>query len=151
MDIDVAISEAILQTCDCEYSKYFITNGQLLCGSSDKEIIYQALLLTTDGKPAEEIRTLLQRWVLTKPFITVNENHHQLDPYCSVMIHEIGIVSCDPILPTLQPSASGMGPRVGAAALVTLLLSLIIATVGTVFSCYALKRYRLKKAKERIR
>ena len=152
VDIDMAISDNISQTCDCEYSNYFITNGRLLCGNSKKEIIYQALLLTTDGKTAEEIRTLLQEWVLTKPFITVNKVHHQLDPYCSVVIHEIGDLSCDPIVPTLPPSGVGLksGSMGYVAVVVTLLLSVIIATVGIIISCYALKKYRLKKAKEHV-
>ena len=87
-----------------------------------------------------------------KPFITVNKVHHQLDPYCSVVIREIGDLSCDPVVPTLPPS--GVGPKAGSmgyvAAVVTLLLSVIIATVGIILSCYALKKYKLKKAKEHI-
>lgn len=149
IDINVAISDNISQTCDCEYSHYFIIYGQLLCGNSKNEIIYQALLLTTDGKAAEQIRTLLQEWVLTKPFITVDEVHHQLNPYCSVVIDEIGDLSCDPIVPTLPPS--GVGRSMGyVAAVVILLLSVTIATVGIIVSCYALKKYRLNKAKEHI-
>ena len=152
VDIDMAISDNISQTCDCEYSESFIINGQLLCGDSKKEIVYQALLLTTDGKTAEEIRTLLQEWVLTKPLIIVNKIHYQLDPYCSVVIREISDLSCDPIVPTLPPS--GVGQKAGSlgyvAVVVILLLSIIIATVGITLSCYALKKYRLKKAKEHM-
>ena len=83
--------------CNCQYSEDFIDGGQFFCPSSRKQIIYQAILLKTSGKTAEEIRNTTQVWVLMKPVLTVSGKSYQLDPYCSVVIRDVGDTSCDVI------------------------------------------------------
>ena len=63
-------------------------------------MVYQGQLLTTDGKAAEEIRNLTQKWVLDKPFISVSDQTYQLNPYCSVIIDKVGENVCDALSPT---------------------------------------------------
>ena len=151
-DIAQAISEQIAQICNCEYSENFINNGKFFCSSSKKEIIYQARLLTTDGKTAEEIRNLTQTWVLTKPFVNISDQRHQLDPYCSVVIQEIGDLSCDPTVPTVLSSSvksRTRGHLVAYSVGILLLLGIIIVTILVAF--YAVKKHRSKKVKDATR
>ena len=108
-DIATTIGEQVAQLCQCQYSETFISNGQFFCGNSKKQVIYQAQLLITDGKTAEEIRNITQKWVLTKPFITISGKSYQLDPYCSVVIKEFGDITCDAVSPTqLESSVVGL-------------------------------------------
>ena len=153
-DMAQAISEQIAQICNCEYSKNFVDNGQFFCSSSEKEIVYQAQLLTTDGKTAEEIRNLTQKWVLTKPFVTISGKGHQLDPYCSVVIQEIGDLTCDPTTLNVQSSSvrssKGGGNLVGYSVGIVLFLLVMVGTISVVMilTFYAVKKYRLKKARD---
>ena len=155
-DIAQAISEQIAQICNCKYSENFIDSGQFFCSNSKKEIIYQARLLTTDGKTAEEIRNLTQEWVLTKPFVTISDQHHQLDPYCSVVIQEIGDLSCDPTTPTVLPSSvksRTSGHFVGYSAGIILILSVVVVIliVAILLAFYTVRKHRLKKARDATR
>ena len=139
--------------CNCEYSENFIDSGQFFCGSSKKEIIYQAQLLTTDGKTAEEIRNVTQKWVLTKPFITISGQRHQLDPYCSVVIERIGDISCDPTVPTSSVK-SGTGGRlvgysIGTVLVLSTVVGILIIAIISVF--YKVNKYKSKKAKDATR
>ena len=144
-EIEIAISEQIAHMCNCEYSESFIDDGQFFCSGSEKEIIYQAQLLTTDGKTADEIRNVTQKWVLTKPFITSSSNeHHQLDPYCSVVIQEIGDISCDPIVPTLLPSA--VKPGIDSVAYSIGGMLLLLSAIGGMI-IVAVILYKIKKAR----
>ena len=146
-DMAQAISEQIAQICNCEYSKNFVDNGQFFCSSSEKEIVYQARLLTTDGKTAEEIRKLTQKWVLTKPFVTISGKRYLLDPYCSVVIQEIGNLTCDPTILNVQSSSvRASGNLVGYSVGIVLFLSVMVGTISVAF--YAVKKYRLKKARD---
>ena len=150
-DMAQAISEQIAQICNCEYSKNFVDNGQFFCSSSEKEIVYQAWLLTTDGKTAEEIRKLTQKWVLTKPFVTISGKRHQLDPYCSVVIQEIGNLTCDPTILNVQSSnVRSSGNLVGYSVGIVLSLSVMVGTISVamILTFYAVKKYRLKKARD---
>ena len=151
-DMAQAISEQITQICDCEYSKHFVDNGQFFCSSSEKEIVYQARLLTTDGKTAEEIRKLTQKWVLTKPFVTISGKRHQLNPYCSVVIQEIGDLTCAILnvqSSSVRPSKGG-GNLVGYSVGIVLFLSVMVGTISVamILTFYAVKKYRLKKARD---
>ena len=139
--------------CNCEYSENFIDSGQFLCSSSKKEIIYQAQLLTTDGKTAEEIRNITQNWVLTKPIVTISGQRHQLDPYCSVVIREIGDLSCDPTVPTSGVKSGTRGYLVGYSAGIVLVLSAVVGIiiVAMIITFYAVKKYRSKKLKDATR
>ena len=152
-DVARTISEQIDQMCNCEYSENFIDNGQFFCGSSKKEIIYQAQLLTTEGKTAEEIRNITQKWVLTKPFITINGLRHQLDPYCSVVIERIGDLSCDPtVLMSSVKSGTGgrlVGYSIGTVLVLSTVVGILIVAIISVF--YKVNKYKSKKVKDATR
>ena len=144
-----AISKQITQICNCAYSVSFIDSGQFFCSSSERVIIYQAQLLTTNGKTVEEIRNITQKWMLTKPFVIISGQRYQLDPYCSVVIREIGDLSCDPTIPTVLPSSikSGTGGHlVGYSIGIILLLSAVAGII--IVATIVVKKYRLKKAKD---
>jgi hypothetical protein len=155
-DIAQAIGEQIAQICNCDYTEHFIDNGQFFCGNSGKQnlIIYQARFLTTDEKTVEEIRNITQKWVLTKPFITIDGQRHQLDPFCSVVIREIGDLSCDPTVSTLLPAPSSrsgghlVGYSVGIVLVLSTVAGIIITAMLIVF--YAVRRHRAKKATDAI-
>ena len=93
-DIAQFISQQVAQLCQCQYSDSFIVDGRLFC-TTKNNVIYQAKLLSTDGKTALEIRNITQLWVLTKPIITIEEKFYQLDPFCSVVVKELGVTSCE--------------------------------------------------------
>ena len=152
-DIAQAISEHVAQMCDCEYSENFIDSGQFFCSSSKKEIIYQAQFLTTDGKTVEEIRNITQKWVHTKPIVTISGQHHQLDPYCSVVIQEIGDLSCDPTVSTSGVKSGTGGHLVGYSIGILLVLSAVVGIiiVTMIITFYTVKKYRLKKLKDATR
>ena len=162
-DIAQSISEQIAQMCQCEYTQAFVDHERLFCSQdSENQVIYQAQLLSTDGRTSEEIRNITQTWVLTEPFVSVSGHPHQLDPYCSVVIEMIGNLSCDPALPfgpTVQSSGvrskrAGSGGGVVAYSIgIILLLSTVVAvlSVAIVLTFYAVKKYRLKKARDCMR
>lgn len=153
-DVAQAISEQITQMCDCEYSESFIDNGQFFCSNSREQVIYQAQLLTTDRKTVEEIRNLIQEWVLTKPFVTIDGQSYQLDPHCSVVIREIGDLSCDPTVSALLPPRSSSGGHlVGYSVGIILVLSLVVGTIilAMIIAFYTVRRYRSKKVLDATR
>ena len=82
---------------------------QLLCSDSKpKQVIFQAILLPSDGKTAEELRNATERWVLMKPIMIISGASYQLDTDCSVVITEVGDTSCN----TLSPAASTAGSKI---------------------------------------
>ena len=126
--------------CQCQYSETFISNGQFFCGNSKKQVIYQAQLLITDGKTAEEIRNITQKWVLTKPFITISGKSYQLDPYCSVVIKEFGDITCDAVSPTqLESSVESSTYLLVYSVVVGVLLLLAITGVVILMLCFIMR------------
>ena len=131
--------------CNCRYSEDFIDGGQFFCPSVMKQVIFQAVFLKTSEKTAEEIRNTTQTWVLTKPFMTVAGKSYQLDPYCSVVIRDVGDTSCDAIS---SPLLTWLGSNVYIYGVGGGILLLVIVTV--VIICTIMCR-RSKKAKYDIR
>ena len=105
LNISRSITKAIAELCQCQYAPSFVVDSQIFCNGKS-EVVYQGQLLTTDGKSAEGIRNLTQEWVLNKPFITVNDQTYQLNPYCSVTIDKVGENVCNAISPTEPPLKS---------------------------------------------
>ena len=68
-------------------------------------VVHQAKFLPSDSKTALEIRNTTQLWILTKPIIAIDEQFYRVDPYCSVIVEELGVTSCDsnPTTETLLP------------------------------------------------
>lgn len=91
--------------------------------------------------------------MLTKPSITIKGQRHELDPYCSITIREIGDLSCDPTISALQspPSSSGSGGHlVGYSIGIVLALSAVVTTIITamIIAFCTVRRHRAKKATE---
>ena len=99
-DISSAVSNAVTQLCQCHYQPRFLVDGRLLCSVDKNEVIFQSQLLTTNNKTAEDIRNLTQQWVFTEPLLSINNKTYLLDPYCSIVLDELGDTLCDAISPT---------------------------------------------------
>ena len=105
-DVSEAVAKAIVDLCQCLYTPNLIIDHQLTCSEDKNLIIYQALLLSTDGKTAEQIRNLTQEWVLTKPTVNIDNKAYQLDSFCSIAINELGVIECDAIIEPTEPTAN---------------------------------------------
>ena len=92
------------QLCQCRYSSSFIVSSQLLC-TAKNNVVYQAKFLPSITETALEIRNTTQLWILTRPLITIDEKFYRVDPYCSIIIKELGMTSCD-----LNPSTEALLP-----------------------------------------
>ena len=145
-DISKAITEAIAELCQCQYTRSFIADSQLFCNGKG-EVVYQGQLLTTDDKTAEEIRNLTQEWVLNKPFISVSNQTYQLNAYCSVTIDKVGKSVCNTISstePTLKSNelsgTHGYTIREESFIIVVALLVLIIVAFAVSATAYFIRR-----------
>ena len=134
-DIARFISQQIAQLCQCQYSDSFIVDGQLFC-TTKNNVIYQAKLLSTDGKTALEIRNITQLWLLSKPIIAIEEKFYQLDPFCSAVVKEFGVTSCDTVSSTeslSEPPSSfttiELASVIGVGVMLLLTTVLIVALV----------------------
>ena len=103
------IAQRLAQLCQCQYSSSSIVNSRLLC-TAKNDAVYQAKLLPSDTKTALEIRNMTQQWILTKPIIAINERFYQVDPYCSIIVKELGMSSCDSV-----PSTEALLPEQNAS------------------------------------
>lgn len=154
-DLTDGISKAIVDMCQCLYISNFIVDSRLFCSVDKSKITYQALLLTTDGKTAEEVRNLTQEWVLTEPAVNIQDKMYQLDSYCSVVIDEIGVIACDPISPTKPASDNSAttvdytGREVAFIFIMALLLLIIVGIAVTITTYFIMKRRKLHILKPR--
>ena len=153
-DTSRSITKAIAELCQCQYTPSFIVDSQLFCNGKS-EVVYQGQLLTTDGKSAEGIRNVTQEWVLNKPFISVNEQTYQLNPYCSVTINKVGENECDAISPTEPPlksdkiSDTGFSIREIAFIVVMALLALVIVVFAVCATACCIRRSKMRRVKLR--
>ena len=82
-----------------------------------------------------------------KPFMTVAGKSYQLDPYCSVVITDVGDTSCDAISPAQLDSNSNAGSSNNEFIYGgILLLMVVIVAVGIILTFFILWR-RSKTAK----
>ena len=141
--ISLAVVEEILSNCQCPYSLDYVANSHLLCGSNDREVIYQSNLLHTDGAQATELREMVQTWVNTNPTISVGGVSQQVSSYCQVEVSEIGSMECMPINPTTptvvmatkQAVEASIAVIAGAAAGGAGVLLLMILCIGILCCC----------------
>ena len=122
------LAQQIAQLCQCQYSNNYITDAQFLCTAKD-DVIYQAVLLSTDDKTAFEIRNNTQQWILSKPVLMIEQQYYEVDPYCSVVVNELGTTTCD-APQALSKSSSAVSPielgsTVGAGVMLILIITLI--------------------------
>ena len=155
-DVSDAITKAVVDMCQCPYTPDLIVDGRLLCSDDKSLSIYQALFLTTDGMTAEHIRNLTQEWVLTKPTITISSKTYQLDNFCSVVIDELGVITCDAIVQPTDPTFSKSATSVDYTALeeaffaiMVLLVLVIIGIAVCVTTYFIMKRARVHILKQR--
>ena len=101
----------------------------------------------TDDKTALELRNFTQRWVLSKPVVTIEGKSYQVDSSCSVVVNELGKTSCD-ILPASTDALPAQldlpNYVIGTAAAAGAILMLIISVVTIVVICTVCKN-RSKK------
>ena len=129
------IAQQIVQRCHCQYSANFIVDGQLFCTSKDS-VVYQAQLISTDGKTALEIRNITQQWVLSRPTIMIDNLTYQIDPDCSTVVNELGVTSCN-IMSQSQPN--NRLPVISVS--VILIGTMLLVCIGlTLFSLYYHRR-----------
>ena len=128
------LAQQIVQLCQCQYSDSYITDAQAFCTAKDA-VIYQAVLLSTDEKTALEIRNNTQQWVLSKPVLVIEQQFYEVDPYCSVMVEELGTTTCD--------TTEGLSKSSSAVSLIELvsvagagvMLILVIALIFILLCC----------------
>ena len=144
-DVSSAIVTALLEACGCPFSLEFVTHSRLLCGSSEREFIYQSNILNTDQMDASALKDLVQLWVDNAPVITVAGASRQVDTYCQVGVSTIGELECVALHPTTpttlesteqstRPSyfttaiAGGVGGGVGLILLLLVIVGVLYAT-----------------------
>ena len=99
---------------------------------------------------ALEIRNTTHLWILTKPIIVIDEQFYQVDPYCSIIVNQLGSTSCGSspsTEATLQSQKLFLGMSVielasiiGVGAMLVLVIVLVIFLV----SCCVYKRMKAK-------
>ena len=133
------MAQQIMHLCQCQYLGSHIVDGQLFCASKD-DVIYQAQLLSTDGKTALEVRNTIQQWILSRPTILIDSLSYQVDPNCSTSIKELGETSCNAATesqPTNQRSVVST-----SIIVVSVIVMLVLLCIGliTISLCYLHKR-----------
>ena len=96
-----------------------------MCTAND-DVVYQAEFLPSVTKTALEIRNTTQLWILTKPIIAIDEEFYQVDPFCSIIVQELGTTSCDSNLST-EARLPDQNPSFGKS--VVELVAVIVAGV----------------------
>ena len=155
VDISSAIVRRLLSDCQCPYSLDYVTHTRLLCGSNDREVIYQSNLLNTDGAQATELMEMVQTWVNTNPTISVGGVSHQVSSYCQVEVSEIGSMECmaiNPTTPTVvmatkQAVEASISVIAGAAAGGAGVLLLMILCIGILCCCCCTRSKKRKYLK----
>ena len=109
-------------------------------------IIYQAKYLPSDSKTALEIRNITHLWILTKPIITVDDQFYHVDPYCSIIVNELGVTSCgsssstEALLPSDKPSLGLSVIELASISGVGAILMFVIVLVIFLVLCCVMKR-----------
>ena len=134
------IAQRIMQLCQCQYSGDYIIDGWLFC-TSKNDVIYQAQLLSTDGKTAQEIRNITQQWVLSRPAIVIDNISFQVDPNCSVVVKELGETSCN-VASESQPTNTQSVTSTNIAVSIVVVGMVLLLCVGLITAslCYLHKR-----------
>ena len=143
------------QLCQCRYSSRFIVSSQLLCiAKNDVTIVYQAKFLPSDSKTALELRNTTHLWILTKPIITVDNQFYHVDPYCPIIVNELGVTSCgsssstEALLPdnklSLGLSVIELASISGGGAMLVLVVILVIFLVLCCVSKKKSKSYHVR-------
>ena len=118
--------------------------------TAENDVVYQAKFLPSYSKTALEIRNTTHIWILTKPIIAIDEQFYHVDPYCSIIVNELGNTSCG-LSPsteaTLQNQKLFLGMSVIELASITgvgaMLVLVIVLVIFLVLCCV----YKRKKAK----
>ena len=143
------------QFCQCRYSSSFIVSSQLLCtAKNDVTIVYQAKFLPSDSKTALEIRNTTHLWILTKLIITVDDEFYHVDPYCPIIVNELGMTSCgsssstEALLPNDKPphgvSVIAMASISGVGAMLVFIVVFVIFLVVCCVSKKKSKSYHVR-------
>ena len=135
-----ATTEQLSEQCQCSYTGSHIVSSQLFCDNN--KLIYQAKFLETSGKTLNEISTLIQKWVLSQPFISINSKPYELDSSCSVFVDAPGISTCalqsttaSTLIPqaTLRPPSPLELAAVVGVGIILLLLAIVVIGLVTFF------------------
>jgi hypothetical protein len=141
------LAQQVAELCQCQYSSSFIVSSQLLC-TAKNDVVYQAKFLPSDNKTALEIRNITQLWIQTKPIITIGDQFYHVDPYCSIIVNELGMTSCgstEALSPNqksfLGLSAIELASVSGGGAMLVLVIVLVIVLVACCVSKRKSKSY----------
>lgn len=105
-EIEHILAEYIVTHCNCDiFSDQYITQGMLMCGTNQREFIFQAKVLSTADTTGQEFRdNFIQKMVNEKPIVSIAEQAYQVDSYCSVEIVNLGTSYCYSDNPTVGVS-----------------------------------------------
>ena len=148
-DIANAITEQISNRCQCTYRSSLIIDSQLFCDDDPHKLIYQAQSLKLDERMSDEIRRLIQDWVLTEPSILINSQSYKLDSSCSVTVQTLGNSTCVILSPTpgvSEPEAphTPSSFELAIIAAIGLILLLILLVVVSLIVFFVTKRSKKK-------
>ena len=86
--------------------------------------------------------------MLTKPIVTISNKMYQLDPYCSVVVEELGDRMCDAISPTEsepEDTSYGFTTLEVASVVIMAVLVMFILTACVIITVYCIvKRSRVR-------
>ena len=93
--------------------------------------------MTPEGKTAKEIRNLTQEWAFSKPRVSIANTMYPLDPYCSVVVEELGETGCDAVSPTPSSETATSTPRftvleIVSVAVMVFLFLVVVASLAVI-------------------
>ena len=117
---------------------------------AENDVVYQAKFLPSYSKMALEIRNTTHLWILTKPIIVIDEQFYEVDPYCSIIVNELGSTSCGSspsTEATLQNQKLFLGMSLIELASITGVGAMLVFVIVLVIFLVSCCIYKRKKAK----
>ena len=111
--------------------------------TAKNNVVYQAKFLPSVTNTALEIRNITQLWILTNPIIIIDEQVYEVDPYCPIIVNELGITSCgstEALLPNEKPSLGLSVIELASISGVGAMLVLFIVLVIFLVLCCVMKK-----------
>ena len=144
--MELTIAEQVEKLCKCQYSSDFITQSSFICGENEREVIFEAILLSTDNFSPAKLRDKVQTWVLTNPDVSVGGKTYRVDSYCSVKLEALGSTYCEVVLPTERSIVKQniVGGITSGLVFVALTVVLIVIFISARFGCWSRTKKHLK-------
>ena len=151
-DIVNTIIKQITQRCQCTYTSSLIINSQLFCDNDKNQLIYQAKLLKSSGKPPTEIRRIIHDWVFsdTEPSIVIDSHLCKLDSSCSVIVQTLGNSTCIDHSSTIEATRQTPSSFEPATTIAGIALILVVIVIIVIFLAYYIGIRRSRKKTREI-